>query len=317
MPTLEELQAKATELGIEFDEKVTEDELSAKIKEAETNNDPEYLKSEAKKAFEARDKAKKAKLAAESKLKDAEAKLKDQMSNTVDKAEYEDLKKQLQEVRAKQLETEEEEEKRRFEKASELEKVKISKDKEMDKLRKDFEDQLAAMKKVDSDRKSELEKERGLTKVLRVKSLENEILIAAEKNNALRPNQIAKLLRDDFEWDESLGKYIHNEFDAKGKLVDYHEVDIYVEEFLKKEENDNLVKSEVNTTSTSHKRGEGPNIVVNKDDKGYKPTGTYNPKDPVLLFEARKEGIAVEDLIKRKEMRDKILQKRADEMKKK
>ena len=299
--TLEELKAKAKGLNIQFEDSVTEDDLNKKVQEAEDKNskDPEYLKNEAKKAFDERDKAKKAKREAEAEIK----KLKDQMSNTVNKDDYEDLRKQLGELRQKELEREEAEEAVKLEKASEVDKIKLMAEKEKEKLKREFDERLKKLEKSIEDNKAEREKILESNKSLRHKTLETEILIAAEKNNAIKPSQIVKLLKGDFEWDEDLGKYVVVERDSKGKSKDYHEVDTYVEAFLKKEENDNLVKSELNTNSFQSPRGDNPGKI--KTDKDYKPSGKYDPKNPKLIEDANRAGMSVEKWIQVKELRDK------------
>jgi|GEM_PF-2839934 len=309
MPTLEELKVKATELGITLEESATEVDIAAKIKEVEdekNNKDPEYLKSEAKKAFKARDDAKEAKRIADAEIK----KLKDQMGNTVKKDEYEDLKTQLNELREKEREREEAEDATKLEKASEVDKIKFAADKEEKKLRKEYEDKL---NQKDKDFKKQVEEVTKLieqNKGLRRKTLEGEIMIAAEKGNALNSRQIVRLLKEDFEWDDTYGKYVYYEKDIKGKVVDYHDVDTYVSDFLGKEENDNLVKSDINSNTFNSKRGTQQDIKPPMKDKDYKPTGKFNPADPVLIREARYEGMPVEKWIRIKEMRLKRLEQK-------
>jgi len=308
MATLEELKAKATELGITLEENATEADITAKIKEAEkkveddkNNKDPDYLKSEAQKAFKARDDAKEAKRIADAEIK----KLKDQMGKTVNKDDYEDLKTQLNELREKEREREEAEDAAKLEKATEVEKIKFAAEKEKDKLRKEYEDKLKQKEKDFNKQVEEVTKLIEQNKGLRGKTLESEIMIAAEKGKALNSRQIVRLLKDDFEWDETYNKYVYYEKDAKGKIVDYHDVDTYVSEFLGKEENDNLVKSDLNANSFNSQRGNQQEQKPAVKDKDYKPTGKYDPTDPKLVFEARKEGMPIEKWIRIKEMRDK------------
>ena len=304
MATLEELKAKATELNITLEEGATEADITAKIKEVEdekNNKDPEYFKSEAKKAFKARDDAKDAKRIADAEIK----KLKDQMGKTVNKDDYEDLKSQLVELRDKEREREEAEDAAKLEKATEVEKIKFAAEKEKEKIRKEYEDKL---KQKEKDFQKQIEEGTKLieeNKGLRRKTLESEIMIAAEKSNALNSRQIVRLLKEDFEWDETYNKYVYYEKDIKGKVVDYHDVDTYVSDFLGKEENDNLVKSDLNANSFNSQRGNQQEQKPAVKDKDYKPTGKYDPTDPKLVFEARKEGMPIEKWIRIKEMRDK------------
>ena len=309
MPTLEELKAKATELGITLEESATEVDITTKIKEVEdekNNQDPEYLKSEAQKAFKARDAAKEAKRVADAEIK----KLKDQMGKTVNKDDYEDLKTQLNELREREVEREEAEETTKLEKASEVEKIKFAAEKEEKKIRKEYEDKLKQKEKDFQKQVEEATKLIEENKGLRRKTLESEIMIAAEKGNALNSRQIVRLLKEDFEWDETYNKYMYYEKDVKGKIVDYHDVDTYVSDFLGKEENDNLVKSDLNANSFNSQRGNQQDQKPIVKDKDYKPTGKFNPTDPDLIREARYEGMPVEKWIRIKEMRLKRLEQK-------
>jgi len=311
MLTIDELKAKADELEIPYEEDTDSDTLSGLIKDKEDANkkkDPTYLESEAKKAFEERDKAKKARRVAESEIK----KLKEQMVNTVDKEQYEDLRTQLQELRQKELEREEEEERKKMESASEIERKLLKKDKDIAQMKKEFEERIKTIENTAKEREKEAKSLSEANRALRTKTLENEILIAAERSNALRPSQVVRLVKGDFEWDDTYNKYVVFMKDDKGKIVDYKDIDEYIADFLKREDNDNLVKSDVATTSFNQKRGDDDTNVTKKKD--YKPTGNYDPKDPAIIKEADRAGYGkdVERWIRIKEIRDKRLNQKKE-----
>lgn len=315
MSKLEELKAKATELEITYEDEITEEDLASKISEVEkekNEKDPDYLRKEADKAFKARDAAKRDKRASDAEIK----KLKEKMASTVSKDDYEDLKAQLTELREREIAREEAEEEEKLSKASESEKAKILADKEKDRLRQEYEVKLKQKEKEFEKQMEEAKKLVEMNQALRKRTLESEIIIAAEKNNALKPQQIVRLLKDDFEWDDTLGKYVYEEKDSKGKLVDYHDVESYVAEFLGREENDNLVKSDINANTFSSSRGDTSTTTTTTKKGDYKPTGKYDPKNPQLLQEARKEGMPVEKWIRIKEMRDKRLKEKEERLEK-
>jgi hypothetical protein len=245
------------------------------------------------------------------------------MADAVGKDEFKSLKKQLQELRQRELEREEAEEKIKLEKSSEAEKEKILRDKELKKIKADLEEQINQLKNTDKKRQEEILKERSVNLILRGKALESEILVSADKNKALRPSQIVRLLKEDFTWDDTQNKFVYIEKDERGKVVDYIDVEDYVKSFLEKEENDNLVKSDVKPNSLNSPRGgtdKGKDLGVSSlQDKKYKPTGDYDPKDPALIKEADHAGMPVEKWIRVKEMRDsrmKIKQERMNNMRK-
>ena len=141
--------------------------------------------------------------------------------------------------------------------------------------------------------------------------MQGEILKSAVKHKALRPDQIVRLTKDDFVFDNTLEKFVYHKKDAKGKLVDELTIDERIKEFLDDEENDNLVESSVTNTSlhTDTRTTELEGKVKTENTLGRK-TGEYDPNDEDIKKEAEERGLEVSDLIGIWKMRDDRLSKR-------
>lgn len=309
----EELLEKAKSLGLEVDDYDDEESLQRAIEEKEKENrkkeedededkekDIDFWKSEAKLAFESRDKAKKELRLVKSKIKTLEEKL----SSSVDPEEYKNLKSKLDELLNEKREREEEEERKRLEKADEVEKIKIRSKKEIEAMQKEFESKFKELNNNLNKFNEKLSEKEAEINNLRRLRLENEIMDSAVEFKAYNPKQIVRLLSGDFEYDETLGKFTYPVKDEKGKLIDEKTVKERVKEFLSDPENDNLVESKANIEGTGHKKS------VSKDVEGDKSKfGDYDPKDPSIVEEAEFRGLEPEQLISIWRKRDEKLKR--------
>jgi hypothetical protein len=298
--TIEDLIAKAKKLKIEFDEEnITEDELKAMIEVAEAeeeletkkvDSDPEYLKSELKKAIEKRDTAKseRRKLLADKKL------LEEQLKKAPNVSEIETLRDELKTLKE-------------FKSEIDLEKVENER-KKMDKITRLENDHQVELKKIEDELKAEREtiaqikdeEETAKTslkeqvKELRIARLESEIIKTAATLNAWNPDQVARLVKSDFVYDDDLGKFVHTVRDSKGKIKEEKDVDEFVTDYLKMEENENLIRSKVNKDALhTDKELEIDNRRGSDSRKKADKAKSYDPKDPEIVEAAEMDGMEV------------------------
>lgn len=287
------LRDRAKKLGIEFEDNITDDELKklveAKEKELEDEqkkklDDVDYLKKELKEAIEKRDAAKGDKRKLQSKVDELEAALKDAPT----KDDFASLKKELEDLRKFKQQIDEEQEKQRLEKMSAEEREKVKRDKE----KSEFDAKMQQLQEMIDKEKAEKEriKQEGEEKVksLRRVGLENEILKSAKKYNALRPDQIVKLVKDEFDYDESEEKFVKN-IKEGGKLKDILSVDDFIKDFLSKEENDNLVEAKVVKGMGMDKTKSGDSTTITSKK--------YDPKDPTIIRNAELANYTPEQYI--------------------
>lgn len=306
---MKKLLEQAKKLGIKFDDDIEEDALKKLIEEKEKeiekqNNDVDFIKkelekykTEASKAFEKRDaiKADKAKLT--EKVKDLEGKMK----SMIDAETFEELKKEFDDLKTFKSDFDKKKEEEKLNKLDEMERLKLEKNKELEKFQKEMEDLRESFNKEKEDKENKLKEAQTRISKLRKSTLGVDIMKAAVKNKAWNPDQIVRLLRDDLTYDDTLDKYSYIKRDEKGKVLDELSVGEYVTEFLKKEENENLIKSDVNT-STFHSDKTKP------DEKGHKGKSKYDPKDPEIVRIADERDMSVERYIKTLEIRDKAME---------
>lgn len=307
--TIEDLQARAKELGIDFDDETSEDDLQSLIdgkeeeiaeaerKKEEEDNDIEYWKSEAKKVITQRDTAKKDSRALKSKVK----KLESQLSDLPDPDTVNALKEQLNSLKEFKDTIEKEKEEEELAKKSEIEKMKVRNEKEVERIHGEYGEKMKEFEEKFNKVVEDLESTKKETHTLRHTKLESEIVNEAAKLNAFYPQQVYLLMKDNFEWDNDLGRFIMPIRDDKGKLADEKDVKAAVNDFLKDPNNENLVKSNVNKTGMYSR-----DTDTIKKGAGTK-RGGYDPKDEELIKEAEFKGLEVEDLIDIKIKRDKKL----------
>lgn len=309
-----ELVEKAKKYEIDYEQYETDEELEKAIKEYEEDHDDDndddnddvevlkekldHWKKEAKKAFDDRDAAKKERRAVQKKVRDLEKSLK----NNPSKEDYDELVEQFEELKTfkEDLDKKKEEEERN--KLDEVERLKLDHNKEVSKLQKDFQSKIDELNKKIEEKDSKLEETRSNVHELRKTRLQNDIMKVATKYNAYSPEQIHRILSNEFNFDEDLGKHVHYIRDEKGKVVDEKTVEERVAEFLQDETNANLVKS-TKKSGTNH--DENPRYPNN--DK--KNKSKYDPKDPKIIEKADDKGLTPEDYIYTLEMRDERLAK--------
>lgn len=303
-----ELETKATELEIEFDDKTSDDDLNKaitdkekKIEEDEKNNDTEYLRGELKKVISQRDAAKGDKRKLQKKIDALESKVAD----LPDSDALDSLKKELKELKKFKEDAEEEARRKEEEAMDEHEKEKIRLKREIQTEKDKAEEQKSEFEKQFEKLNERLDGLASDNENLRTDNLGAKIIEAAAKNDAFNPSQIVSLVKDKFTYDNTLGKFVHHKRDEKGKIVDELSIPEYVKEFLSIEENENLVKSKIVTKGMETK--ETHDTKTDKFKK--KPGDKYNPKDEDLIRRAELKGLSVEDYIDTQEMRDKKLGK--------
>lgn len=303
-----ELEEKAKALGIEFDEKTTDDNLTSLITEKEKNKEPddvEYWKTEAKKAFQTRDEIKAERRKLQSKLTELEAKLKD----APDPASIKALKEELSQLKAFKEDFDKKAEEEEMKKKTELERMEINFKKQLDSLSSEL-DRLKSERDTEKKQFEEtLNKEKAEKQRLRLTKLESDIVKYSVKYKALKPEQIVKLVKDDFTYDEELDKFVYLVKDEKGKLQDELSVEDRVKRFLSDPDNENLIASSANTDGTgansASASGAADNTSAIKKPGGKK----YDPKDPDIIRLAYLKGMSVEDTIATLKKKDEKLAK--------
>lgn len=310
-----ELVAKAEELKLDHSTFESNEDLQKAINEKlddelDNTTDPEklkekldFLKNESKKAFEARDKAKQDTRTLKKKLEDQAKELSDlksKMDGTPDPEEYKSLKEKIAKI-------EKEKEEKELEKLDEVEKQKVRFQKQMDELSRQIEE---TQEKFTNQLKEKEEaialKDKEVSRLRKVR-LGAEIVNMASKYNAYNPEQIKKLLTDEFTYDTELETYTYIAR-KNGKIVDEKTVEERVKEFLEDPINDNLVRSEAKPGMGTKDKGKTPagksDNSNNSFSKMSKKTGEYDLKDPELIRQAEMKGLSVEDHIETLKIRD-------------
>jgi len=196
-------------------------------------------------------------------------------------------------------------EKDKLDKMDEIERVRLESKKEAEKFQKQMDDLKKEFEKEKGERDKEFDIAQKKISNLRKSTLDMDIMEAAVKGKAWNPKQVVKLVRDDFTYDDDLDKYSFIKRDSKGKVEDELSIPEYVDAYLKDESNENLVKSDVNTSS----------LHSDKTKPGEKPIPTkskYNPKDPDIIREADLQDVSVERHIKYLEMKDEAMAKKEE-----
>lgn len=308
-----ELEAKAKALGINFDDDTSDEELKSLIDDAESkNSDPEYLKSEMQNAIKSRDRAKADKRALKEELdrtKEEIKNLKDQMKGLADGDTLDELKEQLEEL--KEYKKEQEEAKRK------ADEDKMSAEERHEARIKRLEEQADKREQKaisDTSKEFQAKLDEALGKIsgqektissLRGSKLEGDIIKASNKYGAIKPSDIYRMVKDDFEFDVDEGRFYHYTRDKNGAIKDEKDVDEYVKDFLSNDDNDYLVKADVRGNSFHSQNNDNPQNRKTTTTT----TGKYDPKDKLILKQAEEVGLSVEDYIKTQEMRDAKMEK--------
>lgn len=291
----EALEKKAKELGIEFNEETSTEDLEklilAKEKEVAKDNkedDIEHLKVELKKVIKQRDDAKSDKRKLQSQLNDLETKI----SDLPDKTTLDSLRTEYEELKSFKTEVEKQKEEEELKNKTELERAQVQFNKQLEDLKAQLTSEVETHKAQIQEKDEALNQHKGLLSQLREASLEKDLLSAAAKNKAYNPEQIVRLTKSDFEYDDKLDTWIHLVRDEKGKIVDELKPRDYIKNFLEKEDNANLVSASVNTEGSGH-RGSSlseTRIKVSADSK-------YDVKNKNLQREAAVRGLDTETYI--------------------
>ena len=303
-----ELNEKAKSLGVEINDDMSDDDVSKGIKEAEKKaaddekkNSVDYWKSEFDKAKDKRDDLRKS----NRKLKEKMEELAQQVADAPSQEEFKKIRDQFKELKEFRTQIEKEREEEDLKQKSELERSQISFQKEMDKFKTEFDEEKNKFNSLLKEKDDKLLEEAKKTENANKRALKGSIIEAAAKHDAVNPNQVFKILKDDFEYDADLDKYVYFDKDEKGKLKDELSVDEYVGKYMTDEDNSNLVKSKVNT--------DGLHTDTNSTDKtkhSDKKRGDYDPKDEKLIQEALDHNLNdVNDWIDICLIRDKKLEK--------
>jgi len=306
MPLTEEEQ-KAADEAIAL--KVKEEELKKKEEELkkkeEKTKDPEYLQSELDKVIKQRDDVKKERRKL---LEDVEA-LKTTISSTPTNEEVEDLKKQFGELKEFREAVEKKTEEEDLKKKTELERTQIKFNKELDKIKEEMETERKRQNELLVGKEKEKNEISAQVGMLRGYKLEGEIIKASTRYKALKPEQIVKLLKDDFTYNETLDRFeflVYNPKDPK-KLMNELDVDERVKEFLSLEDSDNLVEADVKKGTRTDLHNADNKKVTKKFDIS---TSKYDPEDEDIKRQADLKGMSVEDHIKTLMIRDEVTEKR-------
>jgi len=298
-----DLKEQATELGIDFNDDTKEEDLKTMVDDkqaelkAEENKlkDVDYLKTELDKAIKKRDEAKGDRRRVQSKVEELE----DKLEKMIDSTSVDSLKEELDELKKFKSDIEKEKEDADLKKKTEVERQSYQFEKQLKELR----DEVEKERKSRNDEKDKLDQElvdtKQLIEELRVARLDADIITAASKHGALRPSQIVKILKGEFEYEKSLEKFVKKTYKENGKLADEISVDDYVKSFLEDEDNDNLVKADVKTTSLNTKKSDSDRTTTKQV-----VDGEYDPKDPKIVDAANFKGVSVEEHIRHLTLRD-------------
>ena len=319
----QELIDKAEEFDLDLEDYDNEEDLQEAIddKQDELDEDSddldsvkeklEFQKEEAKKAFKARDTAKKDTRKIKGKLSEQEKTIAD-MQKKLDAAP--DMEK-FKEQQKKLDKLVEEADEKALSKMDDAQKAEVRFNKKME----EFDSKLAASEesfgKQLKDTKQELANSKQEITDLRKIRLGAEIVTEAAKGGAYNPDQIKKILESDFNYDKDLETFTSVERNEKGKIVDELTVKERVKKFLDDPDNDNLVKSKAKGGTGSKNTGTGSSKAAgetNEDDLEHRlggknrktSKGEYDPKDKDLIMDADDKGLSVEDHIATLKLRD-------------
>jgi chromosome segregation ATPase len=315
----QELIDKAKELDLDLEDYDNEEDLQEAIDDAEEGADDldsvkeklEFQKSEAKKAFDARDKAKNDTRRIRGKLSDQEKTI-SSMQKKLDAAP--DMEK-FNEQQAKLDKLIEEADEKAMSKMDDAEKAEVRFNKKMEEFDAKLEASETSFGKKLADTKKELEDSKQEITDLRKVRLGAEIVTEAAKGGAYNPDQVKKILESEFKYDKELETFTSVERNDKGKIVDELTVKETVKKFLDDPDNDNLVKSKAKGGTGSKETGTGSSNAAEETNEGglehrlggknrKTPNGEYDPKDKGLIEDADDKGLKIEDHIATLKLRD-------------
>lgn len=320
----QELIDKAKEFDLDLEDYDNAEDLQEAIDEAQEKADAEnddidsvkekleFQKAESKKAFDARDKAKKDARRIKGKLSEQEKTLKDlqkQLEAAPDMKEFKALQEKMQTIQ-------DEADEKALAKMDDAQKAEVRFNKKLEEFNKKLESTEQSFSKKLEETEAKLAKSETEISDLRKVRLGAEIVTEAVKGGAYNPEQIKKILEGDFKYDKDLEIFTSVERNEKGKIVDELSVKERVQQFLGDSDNDNLVKSKAKGGTGSKETGTSSSNAAgeNKDDDldtsrlggadRKSKDGTYDPKSKTLIAEADDKGLSVEDHIETLNLRD-------------
>jgi len=305
-----ELKEQAKLLGVDVtkfenddDLKKAVDEAESKKKESESKNKTEreeYLDKEMKAAIKKRDEAKEEARLLKKKIDDLEEGRKGLPTTEELKA----LKEELVALKNHKETIDKETEEKELAKKTEIERQEILHKKELESIQRSIEAQMKDINDKLAEKDKILSAKEEKIKALRSTRLDADILTFASTGEmkAINPRQIVRLLKEDFEYDDNLDKYYFPVYNDKGKMVDELTVEEKVKAFLSDKENENLVKSNINT--------DGMNTKKSDDTKNTGNFGDYDPNDEKIKRAAEDRGLSVKDWIDILKMKDSRLSKK-------
>jgi DNA repair exonuclease SbcCD ATPase subunit len=241
-------------------EKLELERLEKEKKEKEKT----FSAEEMDKAILRRQSALKGKREAEEKAKALEAKiatLPDEDEFNTLKDNYAAMQNALKELKEKQ-------------EAAEVEKIEDEKERERAKLTQEFkkeqekfEAELNKLRTEITQHNEEKERQAEVSKRYRRQALEGAVANAAAAK-AFNPQQIVRLLADDFKYDETDDRWYKEIYDNAGKLKELLAVDEYVGAFLNDPINENLLKADVkggSGTERGKEKGLKPDTFVKEE----------------------------------------------------
>ena len=210
-----------------------------------------YSEDEFNKAVARRQSALKAKRAAEDKLKALE----DKVATMPDADEFEELQRKHREMMDAYKAMKEQQEEQ------ELKKIEDEKDRERVKLQREFEkekeamlkDQRSLQEKLNSYEEDRKKYEQDMAEY-RERALEGAIAASAS-TKAYNPQQIVRLTKDDFVYDDKEERWVREVYDKSGKLVDLLGIEEHINSFLDDPINENLLKVGVKSGSETPRSG--------------------------------------------------------------
>jgi DNA repair exonuclease SbcCD ATPase subunit len=234
-------EIKVSRIFFADDGDLEKEKLELEKLEKEKAKEKTYSAEEFDKSVQRRQAALKKARAAEEKAKELETKiatLPDEDEFNTLKDNYAAMQNALKELKEKQ-------------EAAEVEKIEDEKERERAKLTQEFkkeqekfEAELNKLRTEITQHNEEKERQAEVSKRYRRQALEGAVANAAAAK-AFNPQQIVRLLADDFKYDEADDRWYKEIYDNAGKLKELLAVDEYVGAFLNDPINENLLKADV------------------------------------------------------------------------
>jgi len=247
--------------------KVEEEKKRLEQEKGNFKPDPEKFvdREEFKKVIDKRD-------AVKAELRTLKSKMEEYEGNNDELKSLKTRLSELTEIKEEYEKVKEAKEEADLEKKTEAEKEAIKIRKEYEAFQSQMDTKLEEFKQSVEVKDSTIGNLKGEISNLRGVKLENEILAAASKYDAINPKQIVRLIKNDFTYDETDNSFYKNVYKGD-KLKDQIEVIDFVKEFLSDKENANLVKSGMKagsgSKSNSGSSGSGGSVSFERESEMY------------------------------------------------